>query len=70
MRLLYRHRMGPSGCAVGASLTWRGGLVLYSSTDGRLALLDTHGPAWRLDRFARTLPHRWRTERATAFWAG
>lgn len=56
---IYRHRMGPSGCAVGANLTWHERFLLYSSTDGRKAVLDTATHrAIDLTRVARLLPHR------------
>jgi hypothetical protein len=38
---IFRHSMEPSGCAVGANLTWHGRFLLYNSTDGRKAVLDT-----------------------------
>src|SRR5439155_6038364 len=34
---IYRHRLGPSGCAVGAGFSWHGPRLLYSSSDGTLA---------------------------------
>jgi hypothetical protein len=66
---IYRHRLGPSGCAVGASLTWHGRSLLYSSTDGSLAILDTRArTVLDLAPFARTLPHRYPADRAYAGW--
>jgi hypothetical protein len=68
-RAIYRHRLGPSGCAVGANLSWQGTNVLYSSSDGTLAILDTRtGAAADLTTLARTLPHRATAERAHASW--
>jgi hypothetical protein len=68
-RRLFRHRLGPSGCAVGASFGWHGASVLYSSTDGALAVLDTRtGTAVDLRRLAAALPHRWAAERPLAAW--
>ncbi|MCW2964510.1 MAG: hypothetical protein JWO17_1762 [Actinomycetia bacterium] len=68
-RAIYRHRLGPSGCAVGANLSWQGTNVLYSSSDGTLAILDTTtGTAVDLTTLARTLPHRATAERAYASW--
>jgi hypothetical protein len=64
------HRLGPSGCAMGANLFWRGGYLLYSSTDGRRAIADA---ATRkildLTRLAAALPRRSAAERASLAWA-
>jgi hypothetical protein len=38
---MLRHRLGPTGCAVGANLFWRGRFLLYVSTDGRRVIVDT-----------------------------
>jgi hypothetical protein len=66
---IYGHRMGPSGCAVGANLTWHGRFLLYSSTAGRRAVLDTATHrAIDLTRLARLLPHRNRGETADVYW--
>jgi hypothetical protein len=66
---LYRHRLGPSGCAVGAGFSWHGSSLLYSSSDGTLAVLNSHSHATtRLTALARTLPHRSPGERANATW--
>ena len=55
-REIYRHRLGPSGCAVGGNLVWRGRALLYDAYDGHLAVLDADGgPAVRLTRLARAL---------------
>jgi hypothetical protein len=67
---LYAHALGPSGCAVGANLSWSGRFLLYASTDGRRAVLDTRrGRVLDLRRLARALPHRWNGELADAYWA-
>jgi hypothetical protein len=42
-RAIYRHRLGSSGCVVGAGMEWHGRYLLYSSTDGQQAVLDTRG---------------------------
>jgi hypothetical protein len=67
---ILRHRLGPSGCAVGANLSWRGRYLLYSSTDGHRAIADT---ATRgiidLTRLAAALPRRSAAERASLAWA-
>ena len=69
-RAVYRHRLGPVGCAVGATLIWHGRFLLYSSYDGRLAVVDGRGGAVRrLNRLARALPRRTRAERVSATWA-
>jgi hypothetical protein len=66
---LYLHRLGPSGCAVGAGFSWRGSSLLYSSSDGTLALLDADRRAGvNLTRLAARLPHRSAGERALAAW--
>ena len=55
-RELYRHRLGPSGCAVGGNLAWHGRALLYDAYDGHLAVLDARGGrAFRLTRLARAL---------------
>ena len=67
---VYRHRLDESGCAVGASLTWHGSSLLYASTDGDLAVVDTRdGSTQRLNGVAASLPHRVRGGRPTAYWA-
>jgi hypothetical protein len=68
---IYRHQLGPSGCAVGASLSWHGTSLLYSSSDGTLALVDTRTAAvTELTTLARTLPRHAAGERAYAGWRG
>jgi hypothetical protein len=68
--LLYRHRLGPSGCAVGANLSWHGRFLLYSSVDGRRAVIETSsGRVTDLRHVAHALPVRARTEVATVAWA-
>ena len=69
-RAIYRDRLGPSGCAVGANLSWSGRFLLYDSYDGALAVLDSRGGRARdLGRLAQALPRRLRVERASAAWA-
>jgi hypothetical protein len=64
---MYTHRLGPSGCAVGANLMWHSRSLLYSSTDGRLDVLDTRSGTVRdLSRLA--LPRRSPAERVYAAW--
>ena len=66
---LYHHRLGPSGCGVGANLNWHGRFLLYSSTDGRNVVLDTaDGRAVDLTRLARVLPHRSEGKTARVLW--
>ena len=67
---IYRHHLGPSGCAVGANLAWHGSSsLLYSSSDGTLAILGTRTrAAIDLTSLATTLPHRSTAERALAGW--
>jgi hypothetical protein len=69
VQAIFRHRLGPSGCANGANLTWHGSSLLYSSSDGTLAILATRtGAVTDLTSFARTLVNRSTTERASADW--
>ncbi|HZQ65823.1 MAG TPA: hypothetical protein VFA66_11415 [Gaiellaceae bacterium] len=69
-RAIYRHRLGPSGCGRGAGLGWSGRFLLYDSTDGQLAVLDSLGrPALDVRAFAARLPEQNRGERADAWWA-
>lgn len=66
---IFRHRLGPSGCAVGANLNWHGRFLLYSSTDGREVVLDTtNDGAIDLTQLARLLPHRNRGEIVGVSW--
>lgn len=37
---IYRHRLGRLGCAVGATMRWRGRHLLYASAAGQLAIID------------------------------
>jgi hypothetical protein len=66
---VFRHRLGPSGCASGAGLEWNRGSVLYSSSDGRLAVIETRARhAIDLTPLAHRLPHRSAGEQAYAGW--
>jgi hypothetical protein len=68
-RAIYRHELGASGCAVGARLEWSGRYLLYSSTDGRQAVLDTRGGRQiSLMPLLRRLPQRGRATTANVFW--
>jgi hypothetical protein len=66
---IYRHRLGASGCAVGAGMEWHGRYLLYSSTDGQQAVLDTRGgrPV-SLMAFLHRIPHRGRSRTYNVFW--
>lgn len=69
-RVLYRHRLGPTGCGVGVNLRWLGRFLLYSSTNGQPTILDSGGGSARsLGRVAALLPRRAPGERASAAWA-
>jgi hypothetical protein len=68
-RAIYRHRLGPSGCAAGANIFWHGRFLLYSSADGQRAILDSRGGTVELTRLAAALPGRSPGERADTFWA-
>jgi len=66
---VYRHLLGPTGCASGANFGWHGPNLLYSSSDGTLAVFDTlTGAATNLTTLAARLPHRSAGERALAAW--
>jgi hypothetical protein len=66
---VYGHRMGPGGCGVGADLTWHGPFVMYRSTDGNLAAIDTRSSrVWKLTSFMRSLPGL--PSRTTSYAAG
>jgi hypothetical protein len=66
---IYQHHLGRSGCAFGANLSWHGGSLLYSSSDGTLAIVNTRtAAATDLTPLARRLPHRFAAERAYAGW--
>jgi hypothetical protein len=66
---VYRHRLGPSGCAVGANLSWHGGSLLYSSVDGERLIIDTADDhVLDLASLARSLPRLSPRERANAYW--
>jgi hypothetical protein len=68
--VIYRHRLGASGCAVGASMEWHGSFLLYESADGQRAILDAKsGKRTDLARFARALPGRRATDEYDVFWA-
>jgi hypothetical protein len=69
-QVIHRHRLGESGCAVGASLTWHGRFLLYSSTDGHVAAFDSRdGSGQTLTELAAALPHRVPGEHVSAYWA-
>lgn len=67
-RAVYRHRLGPVGCGVGASLRWHGQHLLYSSADGQAAIIDASGRRRGLERVAKALPRRTRTEPPAVAW--
>jgi hypothetical protein len=66
---VYRHRLGPSGCAVGAGLSWHGRSLLYSSSDGRDAIIE---PGARrtidLTAFTQKLPKKSPGEQPSVYW--
>ena len=68
-RAIYRHRLGSSGCVVGAGMTWHGRYLLYSSTDGRQAVLDTGGRRQiSLMSLLERIPQRGRSQTYNVFW--
>lgn len=48
-RVVFRERLTFAVCERAASLSWRGRWLLYSSSEGRVALVDTHRPARSVD---------------------
>jgi hypothetical protein len=48
-RVVFRERLTFAVCERAASLSWRGRWLLYSSSEGRVALIDTRRPARSLD---------------------
>jgi hypothetical protein len=69
-RPVYRHRLGPIGCGVGASMYWHSRYLLYGSADGELAIIDGVTRQRRdLSRLARALPRRGAADRPVAGWA-
>jgi hypothetical protein len=48
-RAVFRERLTFAVCERAASLSWRGRWLLYSSSEGRLALIDTRRPARSVD---------------------
>jgi hypothetical protein len=66
---VYRHRLGPIGCGVGASMYWHRDQLLYGSADGQLAIID--GPSGRrrdLSALVAKLPRRGSADRPFASW--
>lgn len=66
---VYRHRLGPTGCALGGNLRWHGTALLYDSVDSEIVLIDRRNGPRSLKWFARELPHRLPGERTYAAWA-
>lgn len=68
-RALYRHRLGASGCRVGASMEWHGRYLLYGSADGQQALLDSRGGRQiSLMRLLHRIPQRGRSQTYNVYW--
>jgi hypothetical protein len=68
-RAIYRQHLGPSGCAVGAGMEWHGRYLLYSSTDGQQAVLDTHTDRQvSLMPLLHRIPQRGRSQVYDVFW--
>lgn len=66
---IYRHRLGQSGCVVGAGMEWSGRYLLYSSTDGEQAVLDTRkGRQISLMPLLNQLPQRGRNQTYNVYW--
>lgn len=68
-RAIYRQTLGQSGCAVGAGMEWHGRYLLYSSTDGHQAVLDTRGGRQTsLMPLLARLPQRGRSQTYNVYW--
>jgi hypothetical protein len=48
-RVVFRERLSFAVCERAATLSWRGPWLLYSSSEGRVALVDTRRPAKSVD---------------------
>ena len=71
-RVVFRERLTFAVCERAASLSWRGPWLLYSTSEGRVALVDTRRPARSIDLSAAVarLPGRGGDEgRFDAVWA-
>src|SRR4051812_29786035 len=67
---IYRHRLGPVACGVGASMRWNGRQLLYSSADGQVALINANSGRRRdLSQLAAALPRHTKTEQASISWS-
>jgi hypothetical protein len=67
--VVYRHRLGPSGCTTGAGFSWNRETILYSSADGARVLINAGtGQSIDLAAVALALPHRSPAERASFEW--
>jgi hypothetical protein len=64
---VYRHRLGPIGCGVGASMRWNGRHLLYTTSDGQVAIIDAAGRARNLATLLEAIPQR-AGEQPTAGW--
>ncbi len=68
-RAIYRHHLGASGCVVSAGMEWHGRYLLYSSTDGHQALLDTRGGRQiSLRPLLHRMPQRGRSQTYNVNW--
>jgi hypothetical protein len=68
-RAIYRQKLGSSGCVVGAHMEWHGRYLLYSSTDGQQAVLDTRGGRQiSLMPLLHRIPQRGRSQTYNVFW--
>ncbi len=69
VREVYRHRLGPAGCAPGGNLWWHGRSLLYDGYEQGLAVLDGRGgPPVRLGRLERALSPIGGVPVASAAW--
>jgi hypothetical protein len=72
---VYRHKLGSSGCAVGAGLSWHGRSLLYSSSDrrdgrdGRDAIIEPRARhTIDLTAFTQKLPKKSPGEQPSVYW--
>jgi hypothetical protein len=71
-RVVYRERLSFAVCERGADVSWRGHWLLYSTSEGRVALVDTRWPSHSIDLSATLarLPGRGAdADRFGAVWA-
>jgi hypothetical protein len=67
---VFRHRLGPVGCGIGASMGWHGRYLLYRSGEGKVAIVDADsGRRRELSRLVRALPRLETAQQPLVAWA-